>query len=66
MVSSASYVGGVEVRNYYSFTAALRRATDETIDIIKVIVERLGQLMTGEASAEKSVGGPVKMVQLAK
>jgi len=63
--SQASYATLPQVRRYYSFGAALKRGTEETLELSRAIIDRLGQLLTGEASAEKSVGGPLKMVQLA-
>jgi regulator of sigma E protease len=59
------YVDGPMTRQYYPFTLALSRATEETVIISGLIIEQLGKLLTNEAAVEKSLGGPVEIVRQA-
>lgn len=59
------YITGPMARQYYSFGTAFRRSSEETILISRLIVERLGMLVTGEAAVDKSLGGPVEIVRQA-
>jgi regulator of sigma E protease len=59
------YVDGPTTRQYYPFTLAISRATEETILISGLIIEQLGKLITNEAAVEKSLGGPVEIVRQA-
>lgn len=59
------YVSGPMARQYYPIGLALKRSTEETILISKLIVERLGELVTGEAAVDQSLGGPVEIVRQA-
>ncbi|MDG1481595.1 MAG: RIP metalloprotease RseP [Myxococcota bacterium] len=59
------YVDGPTTRQYYPFTLAISRATEETVLISGLIIEQLGKLITNEAAVEKSLGGPVEIVRQA-
>jgi regulator of sigma E protease len=56
------YVDGPTTRQYYPFSLAISRATEETIFISGLIIEQLGKLITNEAAVEKSLGGPVEIM----
>ncbi|MEL6344255.1 MAG: RIP metalloprotease RseP [Myxococcota bacterium] len=64
-VRGGDWVEGPSIRQYYPFGVAVRRATEETIQVSGLIVTRLGQLITGEAAVDKSLGGPVEIVRQA-
>jgi len=62
---AGGYVSGPMTRQYYPLGLALRRSTEETLTISKLIVKQLGKLVTGEAAVDKSLGGPVEIVRQA-
>ncbi len=65
-VFSAGYeVGGASVRYYYGFFEAFAKATDQTVSIVRSILEQLGMLITGRASMERSFAGPIEMMRQA-
>ena len=64
-VRDGGYVDGPSTRKYYTFVAALSRASEETWLISKYIVMQLGKLLTGGAAVNKSLGGPVEIVRQA-
>ncbi len=65
VLSAGQSVSGPTVREYYPFAEALSRATEETIGLAGLIMEQLGELVTGGAAFDQSIGGPVEMVRQA-
>lgn len=54
-------VAPYRARRYYEFTEAVPKAARDTWGIAGVIVERLGELFTGEAAVSESLGGPIQI-----
>lgn len=62
---AGGYTSGPMVRKKHSFGNALTKATRETWLISGFIVKQIGKLVSGKASVEKNVGGPVEIVRQA-
>lgn len=58
-------IGPERIKRPYPLPQAFRRAVDETVSITGFIVEQLGKLLTGEASPQKSLGGPLEIFRQA-